>query len=156
MEGSISKAQALEMIATALEEAEEAIRSHPDETVAVYEQGSRALLEGMEGAEETNYSREVGLSLEELAMAHRYMAAMAFMSAWYAIHGNKAQRDKAAQSAALLVSGLGLDPEGAFTKVLEYERLWKQSLTSSGAVRGGCAGVIAVVCIPAALALLLA
>ena len=154
MEGPRSKDEALEIVSTALRDAETAIRSHPPETVQVYDGGVHALVKGMEGAEQTP-SSDLGLSLDELGLAHRYMAAMAFMSAWYALHGDKGQRDNAAQTAANLVSGIGLDAEGAFVKVLQYEGLWKRSLAGAGIKRTGCATVAVMLVIPTALTLLL-
>ena len=57
---------------------------------------------------------------------------MAFMSAWYHLQGDKAYRDKAAQSAALLTSAAGIDPDFAFKALLGYEKLWRTAFRQHG------------------------
>lgn len=74
----------------------------------------------------------------------RSLVAMAFMSAWYQRHGDTGRRDKAAQSAALLVSGTGLDSESVFKTLLQYEHLWRIALHKSkiGRSRLGCLPIL--------------
>ncbi len=124
----LSKSDLLRMIEEGLADTERAIRSHPAATVAVYEQGVQAFLEGQSKAVEPEDLKATGLTVEQCKILRLYLVAMAFMSAWYHRHGDKARRDKAAQSAALLVAGAGLDPEAVFATLLEYETLWRTAL----------------------------
>ncbi len=83
-------------------------------------------------------------------LAAHYSMAAAFISAWYHLHGDKANRDTAAQAAAMSLGLLGVDPEAAFRKILEYERLWRGSLREAGIGRSSSpAPVIALLVIGA-------
>jgi len=129
MERSVTKGELLALIATGLADAEEGIRSHPSETVSVYEEGKRAILHGQADAEESDWSRSAGFSLNELATAYNYLSAMAFISAWYHLNGNRAKRDAATSPPCLLVSGLlGFSPEDVLRRYLEFEIVWRRLL----------------------------
>ena len=126
-----SRAAAIRMIEAALDDAYRAIRSHPTETVQLFERARAAHERGMAGAAETDWSKGAQLSLSELATIHRYLFAMAFISAYWEVHGDLPRRDKAAQTASLLVAGVGLDPEAVMRRLLAYEEAWKTGMTSS-------------------------
>jgi len=149
----ISRKAALAEIRTGLAEAEKAIRRHPAETVAVYEQGLRAFREGQESvapSEAIVHAEAVGLSVEDFKMVSLYLVAMAFMAAWYHRHGDKSRRDAAAHSASTLVGGAGVLPENAFKDFLNHERLWRGALESHGIGRRagiGCAPMVTLVII---------
>lgn len=144
MSEPIEKPQALALISEGIADAETAIRSHPDDTHRAYEEAVAAFLEGARGASESEWTRAMDLQLSELRLLHRYLLAMSFISAWYELHGDKHRRDKAAQSASLLVAGLGIDPEQAMKKCIVYENAWKRMMRSRGIgpSRAGCIGAL--------------
>lgn len=130
-------------------DAEKAIRTHPAKFVALYERGAQAFQEGQDGADEPPEINDLNATFDEIKLARRYLLSMAFISAWYGVQGNRARRDKAAHSAATLVSGLGLIPEAVFANFLEYETMWHQDLQRLGAGRLrelGCIHVLLVAC----------
>ena len=128
MERPATKEELLTLISDGLADAEMAIRNHPTDTALVYEKGKRALLAGQATAEETDWSRSVGLSLAELSVMHQYLAAMAFISAWHDVRRDKKRRDQATSPACLLVSGLGFSPEEVLHHYIDYERAWQTAL----------------------------
>ncbi len=128
----ISKEEALAGIIRALADVEEAIRQHPERTVSIYKKGKTAFLAGQQGVEETEWSRATGLTLPELTLMHQYLLAASFMSAWYHMHWDKKHRDQAAQSACLLVSGLGFDPLDVMGRFIRYEQMWRATMRSAG------------------------
>ena len=137
-----NRGESLARIRTGLEDAEAAIRQHPDTTVSVYE--SNLVLFGRQSFEWAS-SAVPGLTVEDARVIDRYMLAMSFMSAWYHLHGDKAGRDIAAQSAATLVSAVGFEATFAFKAMLHYEGEWRRVLSAAGirsVRRAGCAGVV--------------
>lgn len=131
-EARASRAAILGMIEVALQDAYEAIRSHPVETVQLFDRGRVAHEKGMAGAEESDWSRDVDLSLGELATIHRYLFTMAFISAYWDVQGDQPRRDKAAQTASLLVAGVGLEPGAVMQRLLKYEEVWRTAIKSEG------------------------
>ncbi len=129
---SESKRALLAQVEQLLSEADESIRSHPAETVAVYENGRKALEQGMVGAEDSDWLRSIGLTLEDQAVLTRYMLAMSFMSAWYHLHGDKQRRDKAAQSASTIIAGVGIEPEAVMRRFLKFEHTWRDAMKAEG------------------------
>jgi hypothetical protein len=156
----LSKKAVLAEIKAGLAGAQQAIRNHPPETVATYQEGLRAFLEGQEGADPTDAAAAataVGLGVEDLKMVRLYLVTMAFMAAWYHLHGDKSRRDAAAHSAATLVGGTGIDPENAFKEFLNHERLWRSALEAHGIGRRagvGCAAIVLLVTMSAGALLL--
>lgn len=124
MNNRVSKDQALNYVQIALADVEEAIRSHPDETVQLYERGKDAYEKGLERAEKTDWSERIGLTMDELSIIHKYLFAVSFMSAWYDNHNDKNMRDEAAQTACLVVGGTGFPPEEAMRHLIRYEKTW--------------------------------
>jgi len=118
----------LTLMSQGLADIEEAINQHPGETVSLYQNGKSAFLERQAGAQETEWSRAAGLSLQELAIMHQYLFASAFMSAWYDARKDKARRDQATSPACLLVSGLGFSQEDVLHRLMEYERAWRTAM----------------------------
>jgi hypothetical protein len=83
MSRAATRDELLALISSRLADVEEAIHQHTDDTVSVFEEGRRSFfLAGQERGEETDWSRGIDLSLEELAMVHHYLFANAFISAW--------------------------------------------------------------------------
>ena len=70
--------------------------------------------------------------LGDLIIVHRYLVAMSFISAFWHLSGDLGRRDRAAQTASILVGGLGLDPEAVMLRLLRYEETWEAGLTSAG------------------------
>lgn len=126
------KAGLLKEVAALLNSQEHGIQQHPPETGDVYRKGRDAFLSGQQTATEEPWMRAAGLTLSELALLRRYMLSCSFISAWYHVHGDKAQRDKAAHSCAILVSGFGEDPEEVMRRYIEYEKLWRQVMKAEG------------------------
>jgi streptomycin 6-kinase len=94
------------MIQQSLQDAERAIHAHPPDTVGLYESALRAFVEGQDTLTEHPALSAKGLTVDEYKLLQRYLLAMAFVSAWYHRHSDKAQRDKAAHSAAQLRAAL--------------------------------------------------
>lgn len=68
-------------------------------------------------------AESLGLTLDQYETVQRYIYSMAFISAWFHRHGDRARRDAAAQAAATLLSAVGLgSPERVFAMVLNHER----------------------------------
>lgn len=110
MNRAATKDELLALISERLTDVEAAIRQHPEETASLYDKGKQAFLKGRERAEETDWSRAAGLSLEELALVHHYLFASAFISAWHHTCMDKNAGNQATSPACLLVSGLGFSP----------------------------------------------
>jgi hypothetical protein len=128
----MNKQEILNQIAELIELQERAIQHHPPETSSVYRKYRDAFIEGQRTAEETEWSRAMSLSLEELSLMHRYMLCSSFISAWYHLSGDRARRDKAAHSCSIVVAGLGPDSNQAFLKHLKYEQMWREAMKSEG------------------------
>ncbi len=129
MDRAATKEELIALISEGLRDVETAISEHPDETVMIYEKGKQSFLDGQATAEETVWSRASGFSLEELALAYRYLFASAFISAWYQTQKDKKMRDRATSPACLLVSGLlGFSPEDVLKRFIQYEQTWLKSI----------------------------
>ena len=128
----LNKHDLLREVAQLLESQEAAIASHPLPTAEVYQKGRDAFTTGQQNATEEPWMRAIGLRLEELALLRRYMVASSFISAWYHLRGDRAQRDKAAHSCAMLVAGLGEDSEQVMRRYLNYEQLWRRVMKAEG------------------------
>ena len=134
--------ESLGHIRRGLADAEAAIQQHPSATIAVYASNVDTF-----GRQSFDWALSAvpALTVEDAQAVDRYMLAMSFMSAWYHLHGNKAARDVAAQSAATLVSGVGFESMFAFKAMLHYESEWKRALSAAGIGTrsgAGCAGVL--------------
>ena len=140
----VTKDEALQGIRAALTDAEDSIRAHPPETVALYQQGKALFVEAQSKVEETEWSHSVGLTLPELATMHQYLLASAFMATWFHMQGDKSRRDKAAQAACLLVLGLGFQPKDAMQKHIQYEQIWRKTMRHSGAPNGKGRGCLSI------------
>jgi hypothetical protein len=128
----VKKQDVLNEVAGLLESQEEAIRHHPPATAEVYRKGRDAFVSGQHAAAEEPWMRSADLTLEDLTLLRNYMLSSSFISAWYHLHGDKAQRDKAANSCALIVAGLGENPEQVMRRYLHYERLWRRVMKAEG------------------------
>lgn len=128
----MTKEEVLQQINELIDLQEKAIQDHPPETSSVYLKGRDAFITGQSTADETDWSRSMSLSLDELSLMHRYMLSSSFISAWYHLSGEKAQRDKAAQSCSTLIAGLGPKPEDVMRRYIEYEQLWRRTMKSEG------------------------
>lgn len=136
MSKAVTKGELLSLISQGLTEVETSISHHLPETVSLYQNANRAFLEGQSKSEETEWSRGVGMSLDELAIVHQYLFATAFMSAWYHVHGDRSRRDQATSPACVLVSGLGFTPEDVLHRYMKYEHAWRASMRAVGMGRG--------------------
>ncbi len=129
---AVKKQDVLNEVAELFESHEEAIRHHPPATAEVYRKGRDAFVSGQHAAAEEPWMQVANLTLEELMLLRGYMLCSSFISAWYHLHGDKAQRDKAANSCVLIVAGLVEDPEQVMRRYLDYERLWRQAMKAEG------------------------
>lgn len=132
--GKLETHEILREVAQLLESQEDAIESHPRQTAEVYRKGRDAFISGQQNAVEEPWMQVINLSLGELSLLRRYMVASSFISAWYHLRGDHAQRDKAAHSCAILVAGLGEDSEQVMRRYLEYEQLWRRMIKTEGLV----------------------
>jgi hypothetical protein len=112
-----------QVVRQALEDAEIAIRHHPAVVVELYEEEMRLFEKWAEQA----------LSGDPRALlAARYCYAMSFISGWYHVHGDRANRDKSAQSAASVVGLVGAAPLVAFRDLVAYEQMWRRRFRKAG------------------------
>ena len=130
----MDKHEVLRQIAELIDLQEDAIQRHPAETAAVYAKGRDAFIEGQWTAKDTDWSRAMSLTLEELSLMSRYMLSSSFISAWCHLTGDKGQRDRAAHSCSTLVGSLGPTPEQVLHKYIQYEQLWRRTLKKEGVV----------------------
>lgn len=128
----MNKHEKLGQISELIDLQEKAIHNHPPATYSVYCKGRDAFIQGQETAAETEWSRAMSLSLDELSFIHRYMLSSSFISAWYHLRGDKANRDKAAQSCSLLIGSLTSNPEQVMLRYIKYEQLWRQTIKKEG------------------------
>lgn len=140
----MNKHEMLQQIAELIDLQESAIQQHPAEIVAVYTKGRDAFIKGQHTAKETEWSRAMSLTLDELSLMHRYMLSSSFISAWYHLAGDKANRDKATHSCSTLVASLGPTSEQVMQKYIEYEQLWRRTMKYEGVApsRFGLIGLI--------------
>jgi len=150
MSRAVTRGEALCGIRRAFDEVEEAIRDHPDSTRSLYERVKVAILEKLTAAD---WYRLHGLTSTEGPVILQYIVAASFMSAWFHIRGDKRRRDQAAQSACLLVSGLGFDPLDVMQTFIEFEQAWRTCMRSAGIGRGGKIGFLIAVLFVIAIAL---
>lgn len=132
MSREITQDEALSGIGRALAEVEEAIRHHPERTRSLYDAGKAAFLQRQDGVEREEWSRAHGLTTSQVSAMHEYIVAASFMSAWFHMHWDKRRRNVAAQSACVLVSGLGLDPVEVMQGFITYEQAWRTYMRSAG------------------------
>ncbi len=142
---TIAKAEILEHIAELVDSQEDAIQAHPVEVAAVYLKGRDAFLEGHRRNAQAGAPGDQAIGADELLLAHRYMLSSSFISAWYHLRGDKANRDKAAQSCSMIIGSLGIDPLGVMAKHIQYEKSWRWSMKHEGvAPRGALAPRLAI------------
>lgn len=128
----MDKAEMLAQFAELIEQQEDAIHQHPPKVSTVYIKGRDAFGKGQSTAQETEWSKTMSLTLEDLSLMHRYMLSSSFISAWYHLAGDMPNRDKAAQSCSLIVASLGPDPGDVMRKYIEYERWWRRAMKHEG------------------------
>ena len=126
------KQKSLQHIAELTDQQEQAINGHPPAIALVYTNGLRAFIEGASTATDSDWSRSMSLSLDELSLMHRYMLASSFISAWSHLAGDRRQRDIMAQSCTVFVSSLGPDPGPVMRKYVEYEQGWRLLMRREG------------------------
>ena len=145
----MNKPEMLHQIADLVDLQESAIQQHPAEIVAVYTKGRDAFIEGQRVAKEAEWTRATPLTLDELSLMHRYMLSSSFISAWYHLAGDKANRDKATHSCCTLVASLGPTSEQVMHKYIEYEQLWRRTMKYEGVAPGrfGLIGLIIILAI---------
>ena len=144
------QAEARALVERGLSDAEDAIRSHPPATVALYESVLREFAAGESPENDASLALKFGVPQSDMLLSRRYLRAMAFMSAWYHLHGDKSRRDMAAQSAATLATGLGFSAETSFQTLLAFEQVWRSRLGAGGVAKGGCLGAILLIVISGA------
>jgi len=111
---------------------ENAILQHTAEVVDVYIMGRDAFIEGQSDTDKNELFDCTPITFDELSLMHRYMLSSSFISAWYHLKGEKANRDKAANSCSFLVASLGPEPELVMQKYIEYEQLWRKTMNDVG------------------------
>ncbi len=133
-------------IEKALADGEDAIRAHPPETFRIYEMALQAYEGGLAQAPEPEGLELLGLTWDESKTISRYLFCMAFISAWYHVHGDREHRDKTARSVAAMMALTPRSAESSFKELLEYERLHRENFTRLGIGRRsiGCTGLVFV------------
>jgi len=126
------KVERVKQIADLVVLQEDAIRQHPHKVLDVYIKSRDAFIEGQSSAIIDESSKSISLTPDQMSLVNRYMLSSSFISAWYHLAGNKTNRDKAAHSCCTLVSCLGLNPEAAMTKYIEFEQLWRLTMKNEG------------------------
>ncbi len=172
MSREITQDEALSGIRTALAEVEEAVRRHPKRTRSLYDSGKAAFFVGSEAAVGahslgaailtdsqlatirrclmnplflSDWLDRPGLTGSQLLAVKQYLVAASFMSAWFHVHWDKRRRDVAAQSACVLVAGLGLDPVEVMQGLVVYEQAWRTCMRSAGIGLGRKVGCLVAV-----------
>lgn len=128
----LNKSEILKQIQELVDQQENAIMQHPVEIVDVYIMGRDAFIEGQSDTDKNQLSGSMPITFDELSLMHRYMLSSSFISAWYHLKGEKANRDKAAHSCSILVASLGPEPELVMKKYIEYEQLWRSTMKDEG------------------------
>jgi hypothetical protein len=133
-------------IEKALADGEDAIRAHPPETVRIYEMALQAFKEGLAQAPEPEGLEILGLTWNESKTISRYFFCVAFISAWYHVHGDRERRDRAMRSVAALIAGTGRSAETSFAELMRYEHLFREDFAKHriGRRSFGCTGVLFV------------
>ena len=141
----VTQDYALSAIEKALADVEDAICHHPQRVRSLYARGKAAFLERQDGVEQAEWSRAHDLTTTESSTMHEYLVAASFMSAWFHVHWDKRRRDVAAQSACVLVSGLGPDPLEVMRGFIVYEQAWRTCMRSAGIGLGRKVGCLVAV-----------
>lgn len=79
----------------------------------------------------------------EVLLVKRALMSSSFIAASFQLEGQRALRDKAAQSCALMLSAIGHDPMELFKEHLRCEQAWLLTLKQEG-IRPNRTGLIAV------------
>jgi len=145
MSREVTRDEALAGIQKALADVEDAIRHHPERTRSLYDGGKAAFLKRLEGAEQADWRLAHDLTPAQFAIMHHYLVAASFMSAWFHMRWDKRRRDRAAQSACVLVSALGLDPLEVMQGFIMYEQAWRVCMRSAGIGFGRTLGWLVVI-----------
>ena len=133
----MGKDEVLKSIRELFAQQEAAIQQHPDQLVAVY-YGARDGFLSQPG----EWTPGTDLERDEFLMVFRYLLSSSFIAAWYHLAGDKANRDKAAQSCAIVIAGLRLDPTKVFQKHMEFELNWRRIMEQEGVAPTGGAGCV--------------
>jgi hypothetical protein len=134
----ISKEDLLDLIAECQLVAITAIHAWPQNVVEIYEQGAEDFRIRMAGGkagppiETPPWLTKAGLSLDDFSNLNFYLFTTSFISAWYHLARDKAKRDQLAQSACLMIGGLGLDPTQAMGLYIRFELDWRRAFVANG------------------------
>ena len=99
MNRPLTRAEHLAFIAEGISDVETAVRSHPAETVALFQRGMHALSQDIVPSKKLAEASTI--TREEMALALRYLAASAFISGWYQTRRRRAKRDEATSPTCL-------------------------------------------------------
>lgn len=69
---------------------------------------------------------------EDVLLIKRGLMSSSFIAAYYHLQGNKANRDKAANSCAIMLSALDGDPTELFQEHIRCEQLWLLTFKREG------------------------
>ena len=168
----VTQDYALSAIEKALADVEDAICHHPERVRSLYAGGKAAFFVGSEAAVGAHWLGAAiltdsqlatirrclmnpfclsdwldppGLTGSQLLAVKQYLVAASFMSAWFHVHWDKRRRDVAAQSACVLVSGLGPDPLEVMRGFIVYEQAWRTCMRSAGIGLGRKVGCLVAV-----------
>jgi hypothetical protein len=141
MDQTISKSQALGAISQAMRDIEDAVRHHSPQTIELLERSMKAIRDRQIGTSEVAWIQGMSLTVEEWVTVRLYYSAASFMSAWFHLHGDSEKKDRASQSAALLIAGVGFDPLEVFREFVKYEQDWRHIMRQAGigGKNAGCA-----------------
>lgn len=136
----------LPLIQNALDEIEDAIRSHPPELINAYSIKAAQYRSNFDAHPHNNdWMRRFNLNRNQAALIDSYLMAASLMSAWFHLNGDKASRDKSSNTAVGLVSMAGVPPQESSMALASLEIGWRTFLKSSGLAgtrRSGCASSI--------------
>jgi hypothetical protein len=150
----MEKQETLQLISELCSETENAIREHPAGTLDVYTKGHETFARGLQEMKEHSWSSDLFeiLNEDEIALVCRYMFASSFIAAYHGLWGNKASRDKAAQSFSTLIWGLGPDPLQTMEAHIAHEQFWTALMKKEGLAQGrGCSSAAAQLMVIAAI-----
>lgn len=159
---SLSKTEALELLAEQHANARDAILAWPDTVISLYREGEERFSDAMAQEGEVEWVKQSGVTFDEWKRLNSYLFTVSFITAWYHLEGDRKNRDKLLHSASLLTSsGLRLNPGNVFFRLMDYERGWQRVLSGTRLPahirpvnrRSGCATVLVLVIIALTFAL---
>lgn len=128
----MNKEQTIKEITEIFVMQEEAIKSHEQKLIELYETSKNVMLAGQRAEWNVELPDTIHPSSSEVEIANKYIVSSSFISAWYHIMKDEKRRDSLAHSCSNLISGIGISSEEVFYKYLQTEALWRNQMNKVG------------------------